>query len=704
MRTTWARHAEHAADYLTALRAVPAYPERADKQSDESFNARVAAFDAALAEVARQRDLEPPRLRAFFDALPAELRDDREHPMQAWAAARHDEGAWAARWRDLRTDVPTAVARAADALVLADWRHDDYAAFFVSGEAFGAAPTALDLVAVDSRLRPVVHARSGRVATSAVDSLRPQGALATRTFTIDRRYLFVEAAGERCRINVVVEGFNVIRDPIYGPLKLPLFDARTRVHRIDLEMWRGLQAYVQVLDLRTADPSDETDYGQEPGWIALRQAWLSDQSEVPRTASAPACVSLLGSGELTVDDLPAAYARAMSAAIAGWQPDAASPRLSPAQLDLLNFLSRHHLLDDAEADPLLRLVRGVDTAIVEVPCVPAMTEGDGLDEHVFTRGDHKSPGALAPRSGLRALASDAAHYRKGSGRLALARELTAADHPLVPRVLVNRVWHHLFGQGLAKTVDNFGVLGEPPVHGELLDWLANDFVEGGWHIKPLLRRLLLSRTYGMASQHDDPRAADFDPGLALLHRASVRRLDGEALRDALLTLSGRLDRKLYGASVPVFLTPFMDGRGRPDRSGPLDGAGRRSLYQEVRRNFLHPMFLAFDTPIPFSTVGRRNVSNVPAQALTMMNDGFVVEQTKRWAERVLREDHADRSVRLRSMLRALYGHAPTASEVDAAETFLLEQAGTLGTDLNAAPAWADLAHALVNVKEFAFLR
>ena len=111
-----------------------------------------------------------------------------------------------------------------------------------------------------------------------------------------------------------------------------------------------------------------------------------------------------------------------------------------------------------------------------------------------------------------------------------------------------------------------------------------------------------------------------DPANILLHRMPVRRLQGEAIRDAILAVSGRLDKKMYGAPVAVHLTTFMEGRGRPGRSGPLDGAGRRTIYQEVRRNFLSPMMLAFDMPQPLSTFGRRTTSNVPAQSLIMMNE------------------------------------------------------------------------------------
>src|SRR5262249_23119302 len=162
---------------------------------------------------------------------------------------------------------------------------------------------------------------------------------------------------------------------------------------------------------------------------------------------------------------------------------------------------------------------------------------------------------------------------------------------------------------------------ERPTHPELLDWLANEFVRQGWAMKDMHRLMLLSATYRQSSrgEEDGDRA---DPKNELLHKMPIRRLEAEAVRDPPLAgaggvVSGRLDRRMYGPGPLPHLSEFMIGRGRP-ASGPLDGDGRRGLYLNVRRNFLNPMFLAFDYPVPFSTMGRRSVSNVPAQALTML--------------------------------------------------------------------------------------
>jgi hypothetical protein len=283
------------------------------------------------------------------------------------------------------------------------------------------------------------------------------------------------------------------------------------------------------------------------------------------------------------------------------------------------------------------------------------------------------------------------------------------DNPLVSRVIVNRVWQHLMGRGIVPSVDNFGVLGQEPTHPELLDYLAAEFMEDGWSIKRLIRRIMLSSTYqqgsGFGVQNSDGReAAAADPQNLLFHRQNVKRLEGEAIRDAILAISGRLDATMHRPSVPVYLTPFMEGRGRPKESGPLDGAGRRSIYIAVRRNFLPPMMLAFDTPIPFTTIGRRNVSNVPAQALTLMNDPFVAEQALLWARRTLEDGQASPQVRVRHMYLAAFSREPTDAETAAAVAFLEDQAHEYGlVEHNSTQderVWRDLAHVVFNVKEF----
>jgi hypothetical protein len=330
---------------------------------------------------------------------------------------------------------------------------------------------------------------------------------------------------------------------------------------------------------------------------------------------------------------------------------------------------------------------------------PAIWEGTGVDEAVFVRGSPKAPGERVPRRFLEALTGTAPITTgPGSGRLELARAITdPARNPFAARVAVN----HLFGRGLVASVDNFGVLGEAPTHPELLDYLAARFLRDGWSMKRLIRELVLSSSYAMASSAS-PAAEQADPQDLLLHRMRLRRLEGESIRDAMLAVTGRLDRAQFGPSIPVHLTPFLEGRGRPGKSGPLDGAGRRSVYQSVYRNFLNPFLQAFDTPIPFSTVGRRQVSNVPAQALILMNDPFVHEQAEVWATGVLTRPGTTEE-RIRRMYVAAFGRPPAADELAACRRFLREQAARYRTTAADVKPWTDLAHTLFNAKDFIYL-
>ena len=284
--------------------------------------------------------------------------------------------------------------------------------------------------------------------------------------------------------------------------------------------------------------------------------------------------------------------------------------------------------------------------------------------------------------------------------------MTEPSNPFVSRVMVNRVWQHLLGRGIVASVDNFGVLGDQPSHPELLDYLSGEFIRDEWSVKRLIRRIMLSSTYQMSSLASE-RSREIDPKNLLWQHMPIRRLEGEAIRDSILQISGRLDRRQFGPSVEVHLTAFMEGRGRPGASGPLDGDGRRSIYVRVRRNFLSPMMTAFDTPLPFNTTGRRAVSNLPAQALILLNDPLVVEQAHRWAHIALgrqrriaaRADHED----VRNGLRSAADRRPSWPTRD----FPAAARGAVGTDASARltdeRVWADLCHVLFNVKEFIFI-
>ena len=349
-------------------------------------------------------------------------------------------------------------------------------------------------------------------------------------------------------------------------------------------------------------------------------------------------------------------------------------------------------------------------ARLESATAPAILDGNGIDQFVLLKGSAARPAEPAVRRFLEAIDGQVqpAWPANSSGRLVLADRVLDPQNPLTARVAVNRIWHHLFGRGLVPTPDNFGKLGEPaadPLAQALLDTLAVRFVAEGWSVKQLVRGIVTSATWRMSSNRDSA-AVEQDPRNLLFHHFPLRRLAGEAIRDKILAVSGRLDPTIGGPGVEVFLTNFHEGRGRPG-SGPLDGAGRRSIYTTVRRNFLPGFLVAFDYPVPFQAMGRRNVTNVPAQALTLMNDPFVVEQARLWAKQTLADDALSPEARIDRMYREAFVRSPAPEETAAALDFLTAQARAHGTDFAEQPlseaAWADLAHALFNTKEFIFV-
>ena len=212
-----------------------------------------------------------------------------------------------------------------------------------------------------------------------------------------------------------------------------------------------------------------------------------------------------------------------------------------------------------------------------------MSDGSAENEYVFIRGSYKAPGPTVPRRFLEALAGPNARSvaaRQRPAGTGAANDRSRRRSVRCRACMVNRVWHHLFGRGIVASTDNFGVLGERPTHPELLDYLADRFVKDGWSIKKLIRALVLSQHLPHVERSRTTAADRADPGkICCCTGCGVRRLEGEAIRDAMLTVSGRLDERMHGPSVPVHLTPFQEGRGRPGQRS----ARRRRPPQSVSR-------------------------------------------------------------------------------------------------------------------------
>ncbi|MFL5339661.1 MAG: DUF1553 domain-containing protein [Gemmataceae bacterium] len=314
---------------------------------------------------------------------------------------------------------------------------------------------------------------------------------------------------------------------------------------------------------------------------------------------------------------------------------------------------------------------------------------------ILLRGDIDKKGEIVSAGGLSAVKSPSADFGlaadapEAERRLKFAQWLTVAEQPLTARVMVNRVWHYHFGRGIVDTPNDFGFNGGRPSHPELLDWLASEFVAGGWSVKALHRLILQSQTYQQSSRFD-PAAAEKDADDRLLWRFAPRRLEAEAVRDAMLAVAGRLVHSGGGPGfrpfkVTVFNSSFYDliDDDRPDFR-------RRTVYRTGVNSAKDPLLESFDCPEPSVKAPRRNVTTTPLQALGLMNNAFVQRQAKRLTERV--RDAGDVEAQARQMYRLTLGRPPTDAE--------LRRAAALAREHGA----ASLAWVLLNASEFLYVR
>ncbi len=328
---------------------------------------------------------------------------------------------------------------------------------------------------------------------------------------------------------------------------------------------------------------------------------------------------------------------------------------------------------------LERLRKAVPPAI---PRAHGLADSGNKDMPVAIRGDLRKPGENAPRRFLQIVAGENAPlFTEGSGRRQLADAVADPANPLTARVIVNRVWKHHFGNALARTPSNFGVIGDKPTHPELLDWLAATFVEQGWSLKKLHRTILLSATWQMTSRYN---AASFaaDGDNRLLWRMNPRNAEVESWRDSLLSVTGELDLTLGGPPTDRILE-----------------TNRRTLYGTVSRNgdrFLSDEFLRmFDFPAPRTTSEARTASTVPQQYLFMMNSSFMTARAKAFAERLAREANDDRA-RIGRAYILLYSRPADPRETDLGIAFLAGAAN----DPDPQARWKSYAQVLLSAHEF----
>ena len=327
--------------------------------------------------------------------------------------------------------------------------------------------------------------------------------------------------------------------------------------------------------------------------------------------------------------------------------------------------------------------------------------------HLLKKGDvHRplqvvAPGSLSGAVSLsREFEPSPADSVTSHRRLQLAKWIVDKQNPLTARVIVNRLWQHHFGEGLVRTPDNFGFLGNPPTHPELLDWLANDLMAGEWKLKRIHKLMVMSKTYQQSSLHpEQTEYAESDAANRYWWRAERRRLEAEQLRDSILQSSGRLDLRMGG---PSFMAAISDEalEGLSMKSGaykasPPEETRRRSIYMFAKRSLAVPMMTVFDSCDTTAPTGRRDVSTVAPQALTLLNNTWVLEESQAMAERVVAAGPTTEA-RVDTAWRIAFARAPSAKEKQAAMEFVERSRDD-------AAVWSTLCHTLINTNEFIYV-
>ena len=678
----WAREAEPAtvAERLSAWSRgrEAAAPAAGAKPPERPAAAGYAAppAPAPLAETdllfAWDRLRDPAKLPAEWDAYRARLAARRAK------ARRHNEAITLTRW-DFRAGLP------------AGWR--------VATGTVAPRPAG-ELGLGVSAAEAVVSVLPAGVVSHALTPLEP-AALLSPDFTIPAGGLTVRWAGTGFAwFRLAPQNYPLSGGPIYRQHEVTL-DGQPHTAVWSTLFWKGERGTLHAMtrDTTSAVPQFRGDAGkpaapdQQPergSWFALAEARLlrapQDRLQDEQFAAGP----LLSAGAASPRDreeLASRYAAALATAVEARRRGT----LDDEGALLLTAALRAGLLSgrvdalDPEARAALDAYRALEDELPPMRSAPGVIESDGFDQPLLVRGNHRAPGEVVPRGFLAALGGQPYSLSRESGRLALAEELTRADNPLVPRVLVNRLWHYTFGRGLVGTPDNFGRTGELPTHPELLDYLAARFRSSGYDLKATLRTLLTSRAFRVASE-PSPAAAATDPANRLWSHALVRRLDGEIVRDHLLAATGTLDPALYGPSVPLNLPPAKDCR--------------RGVYLEVNRTRQGALMDVFDVPPPTTTRGARDVSITPAQAIALLNSPYVRARADAWGARAAEAGGAsDFDAAVTDLCVRALGRRPTAEELSRLRAFFAARQAEGDT-----AALADVAHLVLNLKEFLFIR
>ena len=479
----------------------------------------------------------------------------------------------------------------------------DYAHWFPRGTGLPKTPYATATFALSERgIYP-------RGVYSHTLSSKHSARLTSPSFRLDGNYdVWVRAiGGNGATVRYVVE--NYPRNGTVFPVKN--LTNEWKWHKFSLKYWEGDGVHIEFT---TGKDAPLLVKNTARSWFGVRDVVLvrNEKPGPPQNDLDHLHAVLTGRRCGSFEDLADNYVVTISEAIRAWSQGEATD----AQALMLDRCWKESFFPagyDSASSASVTAYERLEAEISEPMRVPGLDETVGQNQRLMERGDHRKLGEEVPRRFLEAI--DSTRYRsKLSGRRQLAEDVLRDDNPLSRRVIVNRIWHHMFGRGIVATPDNLGKLGEQPTHPQLLDYLATQFDDQmDWSVKKLIRAMVLSRTWQLSSK-PSTAAVQADPDNKLLSHARVRRLEAEAIRDSLLAVSGRLDRTQFG--------------------GPVGGnSPRRSVYVSVIRNSLDPFLRAFDFPEPFSSTGRRDATNVPAQSLMLMNDPQITNYANAWVDR-----------------------------------------------------------------------
>ncbi len=497
-------------------------------------------------------------------------------------------------------------------------------------------------------------------------SSRIDGKLRSDDFVIDGKPVVIWARGRHATVNLIVRNYELVG---YGPttnrLRIPLnSDSFTRI-QFNTDLWVGETAYLEVLHqgdlMRCVSPKETEGSPGDHAYVHVPDFFDPKLWDALWDDATPQGVT---SRILGLMETPGRSSEVVAQLVAQ-----GLVRVEPNQEALKQVTELRKVI------PMPQYAR-------------SLTEGQVYDEPVYIRGNHETPSKEAnPKHFLDGFGGGRIG-RDNSGRLEFAEHLVTTSSALTARVRVNRIWTRIFGRGIVGSVDDFGKMGEAPSHPELLDFLAQKFIDEGWSTKKLIREFMVSSAFRMSSVPAGG-VAEVDPKNTLLQHMPVQRLDAESIRDHILMVSGNLKRDLHGPSLRGFVKDLPHSRAYP-RDGSVDGEGRRTIYLEIRRNYLSSFLRAFNLPMPTEPVGRRQVTTVPAQSLTLMNSEFAHHQAEIWAGNLQGTDEE----KIRQIHLQAFSRPPREGEMEWAKNALSE----LGDS-----RWASLCHLMINRKEFLYV-